>query len=91
MALSPKARIAAIGGALAIGVLGAGGVAYAAGGSGSGTASYVTVVDDQGATTAPADGQRSEKDCPQGTAPGGGSGTGSGSGSGTGSATPGDA
>jgi len=89
MALSPKARIAAIGGALAIGVLGAGGVAYAAGGSGSGTASYVTVVDDEGATTTPAAPERSAEDCPEGTAPGGGSG--SGSESGTGSATPGDA
>ena len=75
MALSTRARIAGIGGALAIGLLGAGGVAYAAGGDGSdgGTASYVTVVDD-GTTTAPAT-PGSREDCPGGSGSGTESGT----------------
>ena len=74
MALSTKARIAAVGGALALGVLGAGGAAYAAGTDGP-AARYVTVVDENGTTdgtgTAP---QKSAEDCPEdgtGTAPGG--------------------
>ena len=73
MALSPKARIAAVGGALAIGVLGAGGIAHATGGTGTGggTATYVTVVDDEGAGTAPG---RSAEDCPAGAGEAGGTG-----------------
>ena len=82
MALSTRARIAGVGGALAIGLLGAGGVAYATGGDELGTPAYVTVVDEgaaPGGTTA------DREDCPEG-AGSGGSGTGSGA-----ATTPGDA
>jgi hypothetical protein len=79
MALSPKARIAAVGGALAIGVLGAGGAAYASGsGPAPAPAQYVTTVDD-GAGNSP-------EDCPEGA---GGSGSGADGAGATG--TPGDA
>jgi hypothetical protein len=83
MALSTRATLAGLGGALAIGVLGAGGVAYAAGGNDTGSPSYVTVVDDgstgspgaPGSTGAPAPGDRG--DCPDKQ---GGSGSGPGPG-----------
>ena len=68
MALSTRARIAGLGGALALGVLGATGYAYASDGTGS-TASYVTTVDD-GTGTAPSSPAPSERggtdrDCPE--------------------------
>ncbi len=89
MALSTRAKLAGLGGALALGVLGATGVAYAA--DGSGTAQYVTTVDDgtpQYGQQAPADGERpAGKDCPEGA--GGGSGEQDGQGGGgTGSPAP---
>jgi hypothetical protein len=85
MALSTRARIAGLGGALAIGLLGAGGVAYASGTGGTDTPAYVTVVDDGTAPSAPATpGERSGKDCPEGAGGGSGSGSGAGTESGTG-------
>ncbi|CAA9280117.1 MAG: hypothetical protein AVDCRST_MAG41-3469 [uncultured Corynebacteriales bacterium] len=82
MALSTRARIAGLGGAVAIGLLGAGGVAYAAGGGATDTPTYVTVVDEGTTPATPATpGERSGKDCPEGT--GSGSGARSGSQSGT--------
>lgn len=63
MTLSTRVTLAAAGGVLAIGVLGAGGAAYASSsgsGSGSGTTSFVTTVDDGPA--APSTGDRG--DCP---------------------------
>lgn len=65
MALSTRARLAGIGGALAIGVLGAGGVAYATGGSGT-DVSYVTTVDDQAPAPSTSDAEGTRKDCPEG-------------------------
>ena len=87
MALSTRVRLAGLGGVLALGVLGATGIAYAA--DGTGGTSYVTTVDDgtarSGSQQAPGDraprsGDR--EDCPE---KGGGSGEGAG---GTGSAAP---
>ena len=87
MALSTRARIAGIGGALAIGVLGAGGAAYAAGGTDAPT--YVQVVEE---STAPGTGGWSAEDCPEG-AGGGTQGDGTAEGGGTegSGTTPGDA
>jgi hypothetical protein len=90
MALTTRARLAGLGGALALGVLGAGGVAYAAGGSESGGPSYVTVVDDgrsgapsTGAPSTGAPGTGERGDCPdKGSGAGGGSGSAEGAGSG---------
>ena len=89
MALSTRAKLAGLGGALALGVLGATGVAYAAGGNG--TPQYVTTVDD-GTTRygqqAPGDGERpAGKDCPEGARGGPGERDGQGGG-GTGSPAP---
>ncbi len=90
MALSTRAKLAGLGGALALGVLGATGVAYA-GGDATGTPQYVTTVDD-GTTgygqQAPAYGERQAdgKDCPEGA--GGGSGEQGGGNGGTGSPAP---
>lgn len=70
MALSTRAKLAGLGGALALGVLGATGVAYAADGSAS--PQYVTTVDDGTARYGqPADGGRTAdgKDCPEGAGP----------------------
>lgn len=79
MALSTRAKLAGLGGALALGVLGATGVAYAADGTGA-SPQYVTTVDDgttgYGTQPAPAEGSRPDggrEDCPDRS---GGSGTG---------------
>jgi hypothetical protein len=76
MALSTRAKIAGIGGALALGLLGATGYAYAA--DGTDTTSYVTTVDD-GTSTAPSatpsERRGTDRDCPQ---KGGSTGPGSG-------------
>ena len=80
MALSTRAKLAGLGGALALGVLGATGVAYAA--DGTATPQYVTTVDDgttpEGSQQAPApsEGQRSgdREDCPEKSGDSGGSG-----------------
>jgi hypothetical protein len=84
MALSTRAKLAGLGGALALGLLGATGVAYAT--DGTATPQYVTSVDDgstqYGTRQAPADGSRPEggrEDCPE---KGGGSGGSGGSGAG---------
>jgi len=59
MALSTRARIAALGGGLALGVLGATGYAYAAGDSGTGAGvSYVTTDDGSGSPAG------TDRDCP---------------------------
>lgn len=81
MALSTRARIAGIGGALALGVLGAGGYAYAESTGGGTGASYVTVVDDGSTGQAPSGqapaqpdrGTGDRADCPE---KGGGTGSG---------------
>ena len=90
MALSTRAKIAGLGGALALGVLGATGVAYAAG-DGTGTPRYVTTVDDGTAAygqQAPGDGGRpAGKDCPEGAGGQRGPGNGPGEG-GSGSPAP---
>jgi hypothetical protein len=69
MALSTRAKLAGLGGAFALGVLGATGVAYA--GDGPASPQYVTTVDDgatQSGQPAPADGERpAGKDCPEGS------------------------
>lgn len=81
MALSTRARIAGIGGALAIGVLGAGGVAYAAGSGDAPAARYVTTVEDGTSGYSP-------EDCPEGS---GGGTRGEGTTTPETTATPGDA
>ena len=96
MALSTRAKLAGLGGALALGVLGATGVAYAAG-DGTGTPRYVTTVDDGTAAygqQAPGDsGRPAGKDCPEGAGrgpgePDGGSGGNGGNGGSPAPATP---
>jgi len=69
MALSTRAKIAGVGGALALGLLGATGYAYASDGTGT-TASYVTTVDGGTSTSpsAPAPSERgggTDRDCPE--------------------------
>jgi hypothetical protein len=73
MALSTRARIAGIGGALALGVLGATGIAYAGDGTAT-TPQYVTTVDDgttqDGTRQAPSGegrGAGGREDCPEGS------------------------
>ena len=67
MALSTRVKIAGIGGALALGLLGATGYAHAA--DGADTTSYVTTVDDGTSTapSAPAPSERGgiDRDCPE--------------------------
>lgn len=78
MALSTRATIAAVGGALAIGALGITGVAYA--GGDEATPQYVTTVQEDG-TAAPAEGTAADRDCPEKSGSGSGSGSAEGSGS----------
>jgi hypothetical protein len=90
MALSTRAKLAGLGGALALGVLGATGVAYA--GDGTAIPRYVTTVDDgttqDGTRQAPSRegrGAGGREDCPKGT---GGGRQGDGGQGGTGSPAP---
>ena len=61
MALSTRATLAAVGGAIAIGALGVTSVAYATE-SGNAAPSYVTTVDEGSPSTAPS--APSDRDCP---------------------------
>ncbi len=79
MALSTKATLAAVGGALAIGALGVTGVAYAS--EGTGTPSYVTTVQEDGTAASTAPGTAADRDCPEKDGTGGSGSGGSGSGS----------